>query len=148
VKFGEADVLARAKNTSVEKLAACGALIAQKGVARLLGREELPEKPDRGERVLWVLTQRLTRALEKEGVSGAARIAADIPTSEPERAKALAYRLYSIAERKGWAAEAHAYNCLVIAWPDVQSKAFDFKSQEQMSLFEPDGGSCGARREK
>jgi putative DNA methylase len=56
---------------------------------------------------------------------GTAKIVADIFTSEPEQAKALAYRLFTIAERKGWAAEAYAYNSLVIAWPDVQSKAAD-----------------------
>ena len=44
MKFGEADVLARAKNTSVEKLAARGVLYAQKGIVRLFGREEIPEK--------------------------------------------------------------------------------------------------------
>jgi len=32
-------------------------------------------------------------------------------------------RLFTIAERKGWAHEAFACNSLVIAWPDVQAKA-------------------------
>ncbi|NPV89869.1 MAG: DUF1156 domain-containing protein [Firmicutes bacterium] len=127
MKFGEADVLARAKNTSVERLAARGVLYAQKGVVRLLMREEIPERTDR--EIIWLLTQQLTRALEKDGVYGAAKIVADIFTSEPEQAKALAYRLFTIAERKGWAAEAYAYNSLVISWPDVQSKAADLQSQ-------------------
>jgi len=125
VKFGEADVLARAKNTSVEKLAARGVLYAQKGVVRLLDREEIPEKIDK--EIIWLLTQQLTRALEKDGVLGAAKIVADIFTSEPEQAKALAYRLFQIAERKGWAQEAYAYNSLVIGWPEVQSKAAELK---------------------
>lgn len=138
VKFGEADVLARAKNTSVEKLAARGVLYAQKGVVRLLDREEIPEKIDK--EIIWLLTQQLTRALEKDGVLGAAKIVADIFTSEPEQAKALAYRLFQIAERKGWAQEAYAYNSLVIGWPEVQSKAAELKSQmsnaTQMTLFD------------
>lgn len=140
VKFGEADVLARAKNTSVEKLAARGVLYAQKGVVRLLTREETPETIETKERIIWLLTQQLTRALEKDGVAGAAKIVANIFTSEPEHAKALAYRLFTIAERKGWAGEAYAYNSLVIAWPDIQSKAAEFQAQlknaEQMSLFD------------
>jgi len=140
VKFGEADVLARAKNTSVEKLAARGVLYAQKGVVRLLTREEIPEKIERKERIIWLLTQQLTRALEKEGVLGAAKIVADICTSETEQAKALAYRLFQIAERKGWAQEAYAYNSLVIAWPEVQSKAAELQAQmrnaTQMTLFD------------
>jgi putative DNA methylase len=140
VKFGEADVLARAKNTSVEKLAARGILYAQKGVVRLLTREEIPEKTETREQNIWLLTQQLTRALEKDGVAGTAKIVADLFTSEPEHAKALAYRLFTIAERKGWAGEAYAYNSLVIAWPDVQSKAADLQSQynnaKPMSLFD------------
>ena len=138
VKYGEADVLARAKNTSVEKLAARGVLYAQKGVVRLLDREEIPEKIDK--EIIWLLTQQLTRALEKDGVLGAAKIVADIFTSEPEQAKALAYRLFQIAERKSWTQEAYAYNSLVISWPEVQNKAAELKSQvskaTQMKLFD------------
>ena len=137
MKFGEADVLARAKNTSVEKLASRGVLYAQKGVVRLLTREEIPEKTDRG--IIWLLTQQLTHALEKDGVVGAAKIIEGIISSEPEQAKALAYRLFTIAERKGWASEAYAYNTLVIMWPDVQSKAAELQSQrknlKQIDMF-------------
>jgi putative DNA methylase len=142
MKFGEADVLARAKNTSVEKLASRGVLYAQKGVVRLLTREEIPEKIDSHDIIIWQLTQQLTRAMEHDGVAGAAKIVADMLTSEPEHAKALAYRLFQIAERKGWAAEAYAYNSLVVAWPDVQSKAAELQSRlnsgKQMTLFDGD----------
>ncbi|MDR1580784.1 MAG: DUF1156 domain-containing protein [Synergistaceae bacterium] len=131
--FGDADVLARAKNTSVEGLAARGVLYAQKGVVRLLTREEITDKINIHEPIIWLLTQQLTRALEKDGVVGAAKIVSNIFTSEPEHAKALAYRLYTIAERKGLAAEAYAYNSLVIAWPDVQSKTAELAKQEASS---------------
>ena len=127
MKFGEADVLARAKNTSVDKLAARGVLYAQKGVVRLLTREEIHEKIDK--EITWLLTQQFTHAMEKDGVTGAANIISNVFTSEPEHAKALAYRLFTIAERKGWAQEAYAYNSLVIAWPDVQAKAAELQSQ-------------------
>ena len=140
VRFGEADVLARAKNTSVEKLATRGVLYAQKGVVRLLIREEIPEKIDHHDIIIWQLCQQLTLAMEKDGVVGAAKIVTELFTSEPEHAKALAYRLFQIAERKGWATEAYAYNSLVIAWPEVQSKASDLQAQrnsgKQMTLFE------------
>ncbi|CDX00673.1 Genome sequencing data, contig C296 [Desulfitobacterium hafniense] len=140
VKFGEADVLARAKNTSVEKLAGRGVLYAQKGVVRLHTREEIPEKIESRDSIIWLLTQQLTHAMEKDGVVGASKIVADIFTSDPEHAKALAYRLFQIAERKGWAAEAYAYNSLVIAWPEVQSKAADMQAARytvnQMILFD------------
>lgn len=138
MRFGEADVLARAKNTSVEGLAANGVLYAQKGVVRLLTREEIPSKIDK--KTIWLLTQQLTHALEKDGIAGAARIVADLYTSEPERARALAYRLYTIAERKGWASEAYAYNSLVTTWRDIQAQAAElqakFKNAEQTKLFD------------
>ena len=141
IKFGEADVLARAKNTSVEKLAGKGVLCAQKGIVRLLTRDEIPEKIN--SEIIWLLTQQFTRAMEKDGIAGTAKIIADICTSEPERAKALAYRLFTIAERKGWAQEAFACNSLVIAWPDVQAKAADLQSQRgkatQMTMFDAEG---------
>lgn len=140
VKYGEADVLARAKNTSVEKLRINDLLYAEKGIVRLLTRDEIPERFATKVKNIWLLTQQLTRALEKDGVAGTAKIVADIYTSEPEHAKALAYRLFQIAERKGWAGEAYAYNSLVITWPDVQSKVTELQSQlnnaEQMSLFD------------
>ncbi|WP_258111974.1 hypothetical protein [Alicyclobacillus sp. SP_1] len=138
IKFGEADVLARAKNTSVEKLAERGVLYAQKGVVRLLTREEIPEKADSNEQIVWLLTQQLTRAMETGGVVATAKIVADMLGSNTEQAKNLAYRLFTIAERKGWAGEAYAYNSLVIAWSDVQSKAAELQAQcgKQTTLFD------------
>ncbi|MBR0577235.1 DUF1156 domain-containing protein [Proteiniclasticum sp. BAD-10] len=146
MKFGEADVLARAKNTSIDKLCGANILYAEKGMVHLLTRDEIGMTPSSRTKnrlddgIIWLLTQQLTRALEKDGIAGAAKIVAEIFTSEPDHAKALAYRLFTIAERKGWAGEAYAYNSLVIAWPDVQSKAAELQAQlknaEQMSLFD------------
>jgi putative DNA methylase len=127
MKFGEADVLARAKNTSVEKLAERGALYAQKGIVRLLTREEMPEKID--SEIIWLLMQQLTQAMKTGGVVACATIVMGIIGSNAERAKALAYRLFTIAERKGWADEAFAYNSLVISWQDIQSKATELQNK-------------------
>lgn len=137
MKYGEADVLARAKNTSIEKLADRGVLSAQKGVVCLLPREELPEKVHEDESIIWLLTQQLTHAMETGGVKACAEIIAPIFGSNAEFSKALAYRLFTIAERKGWAGEAFAYNSLVIAWPEIQSKAAEINGAkpEQLKLF-------------
>jgi len=138
IKFGEADVLARAKNTSVDKLRSDGVLYSEKGVVHLLTREEIPMEVSK-DKGIWLLTQQLTHAMETDGIMGAAKIVKEFFTSEPERAKALAYRLFTLAERRGWAAEAYAYNSLIVAWPDVQSKASElsaaWSSAEQQSLF-------------
>lgn len=136
MKFGEADELARAKNTSVSAMENAGALYAQKGIVRLMTREEIPEKVNPDEHFIWLLTQQLTHAMETGGVNACAEIIAPMFGSNAESAKALAYRLYTIADRKGWAQEAFAYNAFVVAWPDIQSRAAQLQSQipEQLTL--------------
>lgn len=137
IRFGDADTLARAKNTSVSALVSRGVLYAQKGVVHLLGRDEIPEDVKPTEDMVWLMTQHLTRGMEKGGVEACAKIIAPIFGSIGEKAKVLAYRLYTIAERKGWAQEAYAYNSLVVSWPDIQSRAAQMKAvqAEQISLF-------------
>ena len=137
MRFGEADTLARAKNTSVAALAAKGVLFAQKGSVHLLTREELPEKVDEREETIWLLCQQLTHAMATGGIEACAQIVVNMLGSNAERAKDLAYRLYTVAERKGWAQEAYAYNALVIAWPEIQSRAAELQAYkpEQITLF-------------
>lgn len=137
IRFGDADTLARAKNTSVAALAAKGVLSAEKGIVRLLTREELPQKTDPREEMIWLLCQQLTHAMETGGVEACAQIVAPILGSNAERAKDLAYRLYTLAERKGWAQEGYAYNALVVAWREIQSRAAELQqaTPEQTSFF-------------
>lgn len=137
IRFGDADTLARAKNTSVAALVAKGVLYAQKGSVHLLTREELPKKVDEQEETIWLLCQQLTQAMATGGVAACGQIVVNMMGSNAERAKDLAYRLYTVAERKGWTQEAYAYNALVIAWPEVQAYAAALQASkpEQMSLF-------------
>lgn len=138
IKYGEAEILANAKSTSIPMMAAHGILYARGGVVHLVERSELPEKADTNESNIWMLTQQLTRTMEKGGIEACAKIVFGIFGSGAESAKDLAYRLYTIAERKGWAGEGYAYNALVVAWPDIQSRAAAMKAEspEQMNLFE------------
>ena len=129
IKFGDADILARAKNTSVQALAEHGVLMAAKGQVRLKTRDELPESVDTHESCTWLLTQQLARAMEVGGVRACAAIVLNIFGSNAEEAKALAYRLYTICERKNWAQEGYAYNNLVVAWPDIQSMAAQMQAE-------------------
>lgn len=134
IKFGDADILARAKNTSVQALAEHGVMMAAKGQVRLLTREEIPEKVDAHEECTWLLTQQLAHAMETGGVTACATIVKDIFGSNAENAKALAYRLYTICERKNWAQEGFAYNNLVVAWPDIQSMAAQMQASQPQQL--------------
>lgn len=136
MRFGEADVLARAKSTSVQALAQRGVLAAAKGLVRLKTREELPERVDQQESCIWLLTQQLARSLETGGVKATASLARNMLGSNAEQAKTLSYRLYTICERKHWAQEGSAYNNLVNAWTEIQNLAarLNAEAPEQMKL--------------
>lgn len=136
IKFGEADVLARAKNVSIEGLAAQGLLASVKGNVHLLDRSEVSERVD-FKAPTWLTTQQLTRALEEGGVTACAKIVSQTLGGRADGAKALAYRLFTIADKRSWQQEAFAYNSLVTAWPEIQSKAAQLAVERPMqdSLF-------------
>lgn len=138
-KFGEADVLARAKGTSVAGLQAAGVVESGKGLLRLLKWAELPPdwSPEADARTpVWEALHQLIRALNQQGESAAGALLARMPTrAEPMRA--LAYRLYTLCERKGWAEEARAYNELVTAWSAIEQAASEagvVGSQAQLDI--------------
>ena len=138
IKFGDAEVLANAKGASIPLMSSQGILYAKSGVVHLIERDKLPNKVDSNESKIWMLTQQLTRAMESGGVEKCAYIVTTMLGSNVERAKDLAYRLYTIAEQKKWANEAYAYNSLVVAWPDIQSRAAALKAVEpkQLTIFD------------
>jgi len=136
-RFGEADVLARAKDTSVEVLVRAGVLEARAGSVRLLSRAEmsLEWNPRTDSRVTdWACAQRLISALDRQGEPGAARLVRLIGAGKAQIARDLAYRLYAICDQKGWADEALAYNTLVASWPAIQEKAAEASDYGQGSL--------------
>ena len=121
--YGEADVLARARDTSVEGIAESDILQAHAGKVRLLSRDEYTAEwdPNSESRLnIWKCTQYLIRTLNQGGETEAARLVRQLGSEQSENARGLAYRLYAICERKGWAQEAIAYNTLVTAWTAIQ----------------------------
>jgi len=124
-KYGEADVLARAKGTSVGGLVEAGVVESAKGELRLLKWAEMPRdwSPETDARLpIWEALHQLIRALNQDGESAAGGLLARMPNlAEPIRS--LAYRLYTLCERKGWAEEARAYNELVTAWSAIEQAA-------------------------
>lgn len=126
-KFGEADVLARAKGTSVAGLADSGVVDSSSGNLRLLRWAELPRDwtPEGDARTpIWEALHQLIRALNQDGESAAGALLARMP-ARAEPIRALAYRLYTLCERKGWAEEARAYNELVAAWSGIEQASTD-----------------------
>ena len=141
IQYGEADVLARAKNTSVDIMVQEGILQSGKNRVRLLTREELPKYRPQSQ-PLWLSAQQMTRAMETDGVEGAAEIVAGMVGAEPEGARDLVYRLFTIADKKNCAREALAYNNLIVAWQDIIGKAAELKKNatvKQLS-FDLTGG--------
>ncbi len=126
--FGRAETLSRAFNTSVDGLRDAGILESRRGEVRLLRRDELGGDWDpAGDSRLptWEATQRLILALETEGEPGAADLLRQLGPAQGETVRDLAYRLYSICERKNRAEEALSYNGLVTSWPEIQRLAAD-----------------------
>ncbi|MCA3215580.1 MAG: DUF1156 domain-containing protein [Burkholderiales bacterium] len=138
-KFGEADVLARAKGTSVSGLQATGVVESGKGDLRLLRWAELPRdwSPEKDTRLpVWEALHHLIRALNQDGESAAGALLARMP-ARAEPVRALAYRLYTLCERKGWADDARAYNELVTAWSAIEQAAGEagvIGSQAQLDI--------------
>ena len=55
----------------------------------------------------------------------------------PDAARDLAYRLYHICERKGWAEDALDYNVLVSSWSEISRLAgVGSESGTQAELFD------------
>jgi putative DNA methylase len=138
-KFGEADVLARAKGTSVAGLQASGVVDTGRGDLRLLRWAELPGdwSPESDARLsVWEGLHHLIRALNQQGESTAGELLARMP-GRADALRALAYRLYTLCERKSWAEDARAYNELVTAWSGIEQAAGEagvLGSQAQLDI--------------
>ncbi|MDR1576725.1 MAG: DUF1156 domain-containing protein [Deltaproteobacteria bacterium] len=131
IGYGEADVLARAKNTSIDRLVTKRVVYAQKGKVRLLGLDEIPTEIILHEDNIWLLAHQLTQALKKKGMEACAKIVIVVDdNSNAELARSLAYRLYSVCDRNNWAKEAFDYNSLVQAWPEIQAKTLELKQNK------------------
>lgn len=138
-RYGEAEVLSKAKGTSVEGLKASGVVASSKGELRLLKWAEMPRdwSPESDARLpVWEALHQLIRALNQDGESAAGNLLARMP-ARAEPIRALAYRLYTLCERKGWAEDARAYNELVTAWSAIEQAASEagvVGSQAQLDI--------------
>jgi putative DNA methylase len=138
--FGVAETLSKAKNTSIEGLAGAGILEAKRGRVRLLKPAELTADwdPARDTRFThWEAVHHLIRVLETGGEMQAAEMAAKLG-SRADVARELAYRLYTICERKKRPDDAFSYNALVQSWGEIGRLALDRRSDApvQMSFEE------------
>ena len=83
---------------------------------------------------VWEVLHRLIRAYSSQGDAGAAKVLAAC-ANKAEAARQLAYRLYTLCERKGWAEDARAYNEVVTGWTGIE-KAAVAGGASQRELFD------------
>ena len=137
--FGEADTLARAKGTSVDGVNASGVLESGQGKVRLMKWREYPTDWDAttDKRLpVWEALHHLIRVLKQGGETEAGLVLAAV-TDKAEAIRQLAYRLYTLCERKNWAADARAYNELITSWSAIESAATaTVQEPKQRYLFE------------
>jgi len=120
-EYGIAEKLSKAKNTSVAGMVEAGILSSNKGKVRLLKPDELINDwdPDTDTRLTsWETVHHLIRVLGIGGEPAAAELVKKLG-SKGELARELAYRLYTVCERKKRAKEALSYNALVQSWPEI-----------------------------
>jgi putative DNA methylase len=137
-KFGEADTLARAKGTSVDGVKNSGVLHSAGGNVSLLRWAEYPTEwdPKSDQRLpIWEVLHQLIRVFNTDGETGAAAVF-DAVQSKAEAARQLAYRLYTLCERKNWAEDARGYNEVVTSWSGIESAAAKEPTNTQRMLFE------------
>ncbi len=123
--FGEADVLARSKSTSVDAMKEAGVLQSGSGKVRLLKWAEYPTDwdPRTDTRTpVWEALHQLIRALKQGGESASGALLAALG-GKAEAVRQLAYRLYTLCERLGKAEDARAYNELITSWTGIESAA-------------------------
>ena len=136
--YGSADVAARAKGTSIDAIHRAGVLRSGGGEVALLRWTDLPPDwfPEQANRTpIWEALHYMIRSLNNQGEQAAGALLARMPAvSGPVRT--LAYRLYTLSERKGWAEDARPYNELIGAWAAIEIAANEIGPIEtQADLF-------------
>jgi putative DNA methylase len=136
-RFGEADTLARAKGTSVDGVKHAGVISAAGGIVRLLKWGEYPSEwnPAADDRLpVWEVLHHLIRVFKADGETGAGKVLS-VVAAKAEATRQLAYRLYTLCERAGWAEDARAYNEIITSWSAIEAAATAAPKAHQSDLF-------------
>jgi putative DNA methylase len=148
-KFGDADNLARARNTSVEVMDRDAILTSRAGNVQLIKSSELLRDYD----VLkdthtsnWEALHHVIKVLERDGIAPAGDFL-QAALTRPDGAiaadlvKELAHLLFRIAEGNGWTKDALSFNNLVTSWPEILDAARSTrKATAKQDAFNFDGG--------
>lgn len=139
-KFGNADNLARALNTSVDVMARDGILTSRAGDVQLFKPAELPEHYDVTADLHtsnWEALHYLIKVLEHDGIASAGRFLLEALSRsdmvvESDLIKELAHLLFRIAESNGWTKDSLSFNNLVTSWPELLDIALEKKPEKDL----------------
>lgn len=150
-KFGDADNLARARNTSVDVMDRDGILSSRAGKVQLIKPEGLDADYDPvadHHTSNWEALHHLIKVLQKDGIGPAgnflkAALSRPDAVIDADLVKELAHLLFRNAEGNGWTKDALSFNTLVTSWPEIvdvarrdlpelkrAQTAFDFEDDE------------------
>jgi len=135
--FGGADILAKAKGTSVEGVKKAGVVESGKGKVRLYRVNEYSKdwNPKTDKRIpTWESCHQIIRALE-EGETSAGNVLSQMP-AKGEAIRQLAYRLYTVCERKNWGEEARYYNELITSWNAIVEESRKVEPAGEQQRFD------------
>ena len=138
-KFGDADNLARARNTSVDVMDRDDILTSRAGIVQLTKPADLPWDYDvlkDNHNSNWEALHHLIRVLEGDGIvpAGAflhAALSRPDGAVEPDLVRELAHLLFRVAEGNGWTKDALSFNSLVTSWPEIIEAARSTKKPTQ-----------------
>ena len=130
-KFGDADNLARARNTSVDTMDRDGILMSRAGNVALIQPADLGAGYDvvaDRHTSSWEGLHHLIRILEQDGIAAAGdflrlALSREDRAIEADLVKELAHLLFRIAEGNGWTKDALSFNNLVTSWPEILDAA-------------------------
>jgi len=141
-QFGDADNMARAKGTAVEGVVRAGLVHSGGGKVRLREFDEIPAgwDPQADLRpTTWEAAIHLAGSLEHAGLDAAGTLLARCRgVVDLEAVKALAYLLFSVCERKKWAAQALRFNALVTSWDDLSGRRTPAPAGQAALTFDDD----------
>jgi putative DNA methylase len=136
--YGSADTLSQAKGAVLAQMNREGILTSGGGEVQLIRWQDLNSEwfPERQNLTpIWQALHQLIANLQTHGEQSTGALLATMPAVSG-RVRTLAYRLYTLAERKGLAEDARPYNELIGAWSAIELAAAEVGPIEtQAELF-------------
>lgn len=123
--YGEADVLAKAKGTSVEGLVEAGVIKSKSGKVKLIHFKDYPDDwdPDKDTRLpIWEGLHYLMKYHQEGGDVKAGGLLSKLGNMS-QSINLLAIRQYQICEQKGLAEDARPYNELTASWQSITERS-------------------------